>query len=152
MKSRITLLVFLFAIVNIQANENRSRMSKDDIMKKKWNFIVEKASLSTTDAQKVQPLFIEYENEIWNMMKKNREIFRRSRRGGNDAKMDFAAINDAYINFEIQKAISQRNYYHKLRKLVDEEVIFKIFNAERTYRQKIIQKAKERPGPPIPRP
>jgi hypothetical protein len=152
MRIRFLLLSIVFVCFSVQAQENRPRMSKEDIMNKKWEFIIEKAALTVTDAQKIHPLFLEYENEIWSMMWKNRELFGQGRRRDQNAKIDYAAINEAFINFEVQKANSQKNYYLKLKKVVDEEVIHKMFNAERTYRQNIIQKIPGRPGPPAPRP
>jgi hypothetical protein len=152
MRIRFLILSFLVICFTVQAQDRRPRMSKEDIMNKKWEFILEKAALSATDAQKVQPLFLEYENEIWGMMAKNRELFGHGRRRDQDVKIDYAAINEAFINFEVQKANSQRNYYLKLKRVVDEEVIFKIFNAERNYRQDIIQRIPERPGQQGPRP
>lgn len=152
MRSRILIYIFLLACITIQAQDNRPRMSKEDIMNKKWEFIVEQAALSAADAQKVQLLFLEYENEIWGMMAKNRELFGHGRRRGQDQKPDFAAINEAFINFEVQKANIQKNYYQKLKRVVDEEVIHQIFNAERNYRQNIIRKIPGRPGQQTSRP
>ncbi len=152
MRIRFLILSVLLACLSVQAQEKRHRMSKDDIMNKKWEFIIKKAALTVTDAQKIHPLFLEYENEIWDMMAKNRKLFRHSRSRDKDTKIDFAAINEAFINFDIQKANSQRNYYQKLKRVVDEEVIHKLFEAERIYRQNIIQKNQGRFESRDPRP
>lgn len=136
------MLVILLLSVSSQAQDKPRRLTKEEIIAKKWEFIIDKAALSAVDAQKIQPVFNEYEQEIWSMMNKNRELFsRRKNPGGRNYEM----VNEAFINFELFKANAQRNYYLKLKKLITADVIHRIFEAERFYRQNLFQKI---PGKP----
>lgn len=145
MRTKLTLVILLTVLFGLEAQNNRpQRMSREEILNMKWEFIVEKAELSQADAKAVRPFFNEYENEIWDIMDKNRELFRSNRRGGGNNPINFEAINEAYINFDIAKAAAQKRYYEKIKRVVSAEVIHKIFNAERVYRQDLIQRMPER--------
>lgn len=145
MKTKLTIVTLLVVLVGINAqNQRPQRMSREEVLNKKWEFIVAKAELSQADARTVLPFFNEYENEIWDMMDQNRKLFRRGRRGDEKTQADFEAINEAFINFDIQKAAAQKRYYDKIKRVVSAEVIHRIFNAERTYRQNLIQRIPDR--------
>lgn len=132
----LLLAVMLFSVCS-QAQDKPRRLTKEEIISRKWEFIIEKAALTAVDAQKIQTAFNEYELEIWSMMDKNREFFSRKKNPGG---RNFELINEAFINFEIFKANAQRNYYLKLKKLISADVIHRVFEAERFYRQNLFQK------------
>lgn len=146
MKALTTISLCFFVLTTIVAQNNRPpRMSKEEIMKNKWDFIVEKADLTPANAKIIHPLFLEYENEVWSLMEQNRQLFREARRRRDREKIDFERINEAFVNFDIQKANAQRAYYQRLKRVISAEVIYEMFNAERIYRQRLIQRIPERP-------
>jgi hypothetical protein len=144
----LTLLICSFA--GVMAQPGAKRMTKEQIFAQKWEFIVAKAQLSTGDAAKVQPLFFEAEEQVWQLFTGNRQIFRSQRRNNPGEIVNFEAINDAIIETELSKANLQKAYYMKLKKVVDAETINKIFHAEKAYQKDIIQKIPSggRPGRP----
>lgn len=128
------------SFAGLMAQPGSGRITKEQIFAQKWEFIVAKAQLSTTDAAKVQPLFLEAEEQVWQLFAGNRQIFRSQRRNNPGEKVNFEAINDALIETELSKANLQKVYYLKLKKVIDAETINKIFHAEKAYQKDIIQK------------
>lgn len=142
MKTKILWIVGLIVLCGELFSQNPSpRLSKDEVIARKWEFILEKTKLSPTDAIKVEPIFRESELEVWDLIEKNKLIFRHSRRNGTEPKVNMELINDAIINFEIEKGIIQKHYYLKLKKVIPAETINKLLNAERFYKRDLMQGA-----------
>ncbi|OJX91946.1 MAG: hypothetical protein BGP01_06600 [Paludibacter sp. 47-17] len=150
MKKILIISLLMCSFSGLMAQPGSKRMTKEQIFNQKWEFIVAKSQLSAGDAAKVQPLFFELEEQIWQLFAGNRQIFRSQRRNNPGEKVDFEAINDAIIETELSKANLQKVYYLKLKKVVDAETINKIFHAEKAYQKDIIQKIPSggRPGRP----
>lgn len=138
MKAKITILTaILISILNLTAQQN-PKFSREDIMAKKWEFIMERTRMNPTEVSKVQPLFVEYETEVWKLFEKNKEIFKSFRKIKTGESINYEEINDALVNFEIEKAQLQRRYYLKLKKVVSALTIHKLLMAERFYRKDLI--------------
>lgn len=152
-KKILIMLLLAVAVVQLVAQPGKGRMSKEQILNQKWEFIVEKANLPATDAAKVEPLFRETEEQIWQLFAGNRQIFRAHRAKQANDKMDYEAINDAIIETELSKANIQKSYYLKLKKVIDAETINRIFHAEKAYQKDIIQRIPPgaRQGKALPR-
>lgn len=148
MKTKFLIMMLLLVSTAMLSAQNRpERMSKEQIISKKWEFISEHAKLTPADALKIQPIFIDYENEGWALLEKNRQAFGRGRRTGANQTIDFELINESFVNFDIEKARIQKEYYLKLKKIVSAEVIHKLFNADREYRQNLLEKMSKRGRP-----
>ena len=141
MKAKLFFLVMLslFA-VQLCAQTRGQRLSKEEVINRKWSFILEKAQLSPADAAKVEPIFRETELELWDLLAKNREIFRLNRRRNQEGAPNYEAINDAIVNFEVENASIQRKFYLKLKRVVAAETINRILNAERDYKRELTQR------------
>lgn len=140
MKVRIILIsIIVLTIGELAAQDKPRHFSKEDIIARKWSFIMEKAKLSQADVLKVEPLFKETELEIWSLIEKNRAAFKNSRKKDANVKVDYEAINDAMVNFELENAQIQKNYYLKLKKVIAPEVINRILSAEKAYKRELIQ-------------
>lgn len=148
MKTRLLIMMLLLVSTATLSAQNRpERMNKEQIIAMKWEFISDHAKLSPADALKIQPIFIDYENEGWALLEKNRQAFGRGRRTGANPTIDFELINESFINFDIEKANIQKEYYLKLKKVVSAETIHKLFNADREYRQNLLEKMSRRNRP-----
>lgn len=140
MKARIILIPLLVLIIGeLTAQDKPRHFSKDEVIARKWEFIQTKANLSPSDIEKVEPVFKETEQEVWSLIEKNRTAFRNSRKKDANTKVDYEAINEAMVNFEIENAIIQRAYYFKLKKLIAPEVINRLLTAEKAYKRELIQ-------------
>ena len=147
-KKLIILTLAVISVVSLVAQPSSKRPTKEDIFNRKWEFVSEKAALSSADALKVQPLFMELEEQIWQLFAGNRHIFRSQRKKDNAEKVDFEPINDAIVETELSKANLQKTYYLKLKKVIDAETINKLFHAEKAYQRDLIQNMPQRSGRP----
>lgn len=140
MKARIILIPIIVLIIGELAAQDKPRhFSKEDVIARKWEFIQTKANLSPSDMAKVEPVFKETELEVWNLIEKNRSAFKNTRRKDANVKVDFEVINEAMVNFEIDNAVVQRNYYYKLKKILAPDVINRLLMAEKAYKRELIQ-------------
>lgn len=136
----ILFLLLLGSVSSVLAQPGQGRMTKEQIFNQKWEFIVAKAKLSSADAAKVEPLFKELEEQVWQLFAGNRQIFRAHRGKSETEKVNYEAINDAIIDTELAKAQLQKSYYLKLKKVIDAETINRIFHAEKAYQKDLIQR------------
>lgn len=117
--------------------DNSNPKIVEEMHQKKWQYIVENAKLTPQEAAVAQPIFLEYEQAVWNLMEKNKPAFLKGKNPG--TKPNFDQINNAYVNSELQKAQLLKSYYAKLRKVVSAETIFRMGRAERSFRNELIR-------------
>lgn len=140
MKIRVLLLTgILFFLGNLSAQDQAPRLSQDDIIAKKWEFILQKTNLSAEDAMKVEPLFKATELETWSLVTKNRAIMKKSRNKNLTGNVDYEALNEALINFQVESAQNQKNYYLKLKAVVAPDVINRLLGAEKSYKRELMK-------------
>ena len=138
------LAIMLLTSVSFMAQPAPNRPTKENVFARKWEFLSTRAVLSAQEAAKVQPLFVDFEEQIWQLYAGNREIFRMQRKSQSQQKIDFEAINDAMIETELTKANLQKEYYLKLKKVLDAETINKLLHAEKAYQREMIQRIPDR--------
>jgi hypothetical protein len=139
-------LTLLFFFGTLTAQQRGSRFSKEEVMNRKWTIISEKINASAEDLAKIEPIFRETEEELWNLLAKNREVYRNSRRANAPGSTNFEAINEAMVNFEVENANIHKNYYLKLKKAVSAEVINKLLRAEKEYQRELMQRTAQPRG------
>ncbi len=144
MKHYILLLVLSFAGFLYAQESGHSNL--EELHNRKWDFIVLKSQLSSQEAARVKPFFLEYEKAVWNLMERNKDFFRDFYRNKeNRSEAQYVEMNERYVNAEIQKTHLLKNYYAKLKKQLSAESIFKYFNAERSFRKELMDKWSDRP-------
>jgi len=132
-------LIFLLLLSSALSAQETKRPSVEELHNRKWAFIVEEANLTTQEAERVEPIFMEYEKTIWKTVEGSKEFFKQFyQKKNNRSEEDYLEMNDRYVNIEIRKAQLLKAYYAKLRKQLSSESIFKYFNAERSYRKDLI--------------
>lgn len=141
MKKKIVLICVLFLMIGSSvAQERGPRLTKAEIINKKWTFIVEKSGLTPADIQKIEPLFMETELELWDLLEKNRELYRQNRRKADKSAINYEAINDGMVNFELDNARIQQKYYLKLKKILSAQTINRMLMAEKSYKRELMQR------------
>ncbi|MGB4413732.1 MAG: hypothetical protein WBI53_02455 [Paludibacter sp.] len=129
---------FIFISCGIQAQGFRPRV--EDMHARKWQYMAEQSNLTPQEAAKVQPIFMEYEKAVWNVLEQNKKYFKKFKEEKRaDSKPDFEEMNDRFVNIDIQKAQLLKSYYMKLKKVLPAEKIFNYFNAERSFRKELIK-------------
>ena len=145
---RYLLMTLLFVAFMLQAQDNKNRPKVDEMHARKWQYMVEQAKLSSQEAAKVQPVFMEYEKAVWSLMEQNKDFFKKFKEDKkSQTKPDYEGMNDRFVNIDIQKAQLFKNYYLKLKKILPAEKIFDFFNAERSFRKELIKDWRGRRGP-----
>lgn len=146
MKSRLLItLTLLFFFGTLTAQQRSPRFSKEEVINRKWTIISEKTNASAEDLAKIEPIFRETEEELWNLLAKNRETFRNNRRANVPGSTNFEAINEAMVNFEVENANIHKKYYLKLKKVVSAELINKLLRAEKEYKRELMQRSVGQP-------
>jgi len=134
------IVVFLILNMGIQAQDFRNHPNVADIHEHKWEYIVEQAKLTPQQADKIEPVFMEYEKALWKSSEQMRDAFKKFRdekRSKN--KPDYEELNKRFIALDIEKAQLQKNYYLKLKKTLNDETIYNYFGAERSFRKELIK-------------
>lgn len=144
MNRHFYLALLIFSSVMLFAQPGSNRTSKENVFARKWDFLSTQVALNAVDEAKVHSLFLEYEEQIWQLYAGNREIFRIQRRRQPQQKVDFETINDAMVEAELTKARLQKEYYLKLKKVLDAETINKLFHAEKAYQRQLVQRIPDR--------
>ena len=125
---RYLLMTLLFVAFMLQAQDNKNRPKVDEMHARKWQYMVEQARLSSQEAAKVQPVFMEYEKAVWSLMEQNKDFFKKFKEDKkSQTKPDYEGMNDRFVNIDIQKAQLFKNYYLKLKKILPAEKIFDFF-------------------------
>jgi len=139
----LSLLMFSSALY---ANDASNPSIIDDMHLQKWKVLVSEAQLTPKEIELVEPVFMEYENAVWDLHKKNREFFQSAFKNKAKGKLNYAEINDRYADFDFQDAQLFKSYHYKLRKLLQPETLFRYYHAEREYKRKLLRDFQDR-GP-----
>lgn len=147
MRNFILLLVLSFS--SFLCAQEPEQPNLEELHNRKWEFIVDKAKLTSQEAARIKPLFMDYEQAVWKIMENNKDFFKGFYKNKeNRSEAQYLEINERYINAEIQKTHLLKNYYAKLKKQLSAESVFKYFNAERSFRKELIDKWQNRPRGP----
>ncbi|MCL2596994.1 MAG: hypothetical protein FWD66_04910 [Paludibacter sp.] len=139
MKTNI-LLIFLFVVQAAMSQNDKNFPSIEQLTEHKWQEISEKAKLTDAEKKAVYPLFVEYEQSLFSLNKTLWAAFRNVRKNtGHSEKIDFAQVNDLYVNTEIKQAELLKNYHEKLQKLLSPESLFNFYLAERNFKKNLMQ-------------
>ena len=134
------IVAFLILNMGIQAQDFKNHPNVADIHARKWEYMAEQAKLTPQQADKIEPVFMEYEKALWKLSEQMRDAFKKFRdekRSNN--KPDYEGLNKRFIALDIEKAQLQKNYYLKLKKSLNDETIFNYFGAERSFRKELIK-------------
>ena len=134
------IVAFLILNLGLQAQDFKNHPNVADIHARKWEYMAEQAKLTPQQADKIEPVFMEYEKALWKLSEQMRDAFKKFRdekRSNN--KPDYEGLNKRFIALDIEKAQLQKNYYLKLKKSLNDETIFNYFGAERSFRKELIK-------------
>lgn len=146
---KFLLLSVFFLIGNITLHAQERKMpTPEEMHEKKWEFLNKTAELSADEASKVKPVFMDYEQKMWQLHGQERNLWRKK-----NETPDYKQLNDQYIDREIKQADYLKVYHDKLQQILTPERLFNYYRAERSYKRKLVMEMqqhhqKHRPGPP----
>lgn len=146
----ITLLISGFVNANQCYEQKQDKI--DEMHQQKWHILVTEAQLTSKEADVVLPIFMEYEQSVWELHRKNREAFKAAMKNAQKEKPDYLQLNDRYVDFEFKEAKLFKDYHLKLRRLLQPETLFKYYKAERAFKRKLLNDFQNRKQANAPRP
>ena len=138
------LFIFAFLCFVLMAQENTPIPKVEEMHKRKWQFIVEKAKLTQPEADAALPVFMDYEKAMWTFHGKNGEYFRSIKNKMKEPNVNYSEINDHYVEMGMTQAQMFKSYHLKLRKILSPETLFRYYKAEREFKRELLQDLKDR--------
>ncbi len=136
-KFKYILMLMVWITANSLSAEELVNTNIQKMHEKKWAYIVEQAKLTPDEASKVKPVFMNYENAVWELHEKNRETLYNFLKE-NITQPNYELLNDEYVNLQIKQAQLLKNYHLKLKKALSPEKLFHYYQAERTFKRKLL--------------
>jgi len=132
------LSLLLLLTITVQAQEGRSR--EERVKAIKVAFITEELQLTTDQSAQFWPIY----NEFQDKLKALRKSYRN--RVDVDAMSDeeLEAWLEGHLKKEEEKAILHRAYVEKFKTVISIRQIVKLSKAERQFKRKLLERAKER--------
>jgi hypothetical protein len=115
----------------------------EEMHAQKWQFMVDKAKLSPKEIEAVQPVFMEYEKAVWSQHEKNRDFFRSVKKMEGNTKPPYEEMNNRYAEADLIQGQLFKSYHLKLRKILQPEVLFRYYRAEREFKRKLLKDMQE---------
>ncbi len=148
MKQTRFIFIVLIMICGFTAQAQRNRRAFPDVnemRERKWKLLSEQAKLTPEEMDVVKPVFLEYEQAVWKIHQERRGLMMELRAKTNKNEVDYASMNDKYINFELKQAQLLRDYHLKLKSLLKPESLFNFYRAENIFKRKLLRNM---PPPP----
>lgn len=154
MKTLKSVLVGLFLMIGFLASAQVAPEQPDNrvdqMHARKWEYMVDKSKLTTSEAELVKPIFMEYEKLCWDRHQKDREFFRSAFNTEGGKKPDYQALNNHYSEMDIIQGKMFKAYHIKLCKMLSPETLFRYYHAEREFKQKLLRDMGNRKRPSEP--
>lgn len=142
----ILVALIMISCFNVQAQRMRGNFPDlNEMRERKWKLLSEQAKLTPEEMAAVKPVFLEYEQTVWQIHQERRKMGMDFMKNKNQTNVDYNALNDRYVNSEIQQAQLLRDYHLKLKKLLKPETLFNYYRAERMFKRKLLRNM---PPPP----
>jgi hypothetical protein len=138
---RIALFIGLLMMVPVvfsQGNPKNHQQRLNEIRQKKIEFIQQRVPLTPEEAQQFWPLYNEYEQKRWDLMKASRETFQQDR-GLNRKNFDYAEMTENMINFDLIRAQLAKTYYERFKKILPPKTLFQYYVADREFKEWLLK-------------
>ncbi len=146
MKTRLISIIILlgfFCNAFAQSNNKQERMS--ELLQKRTEYICSEIGLTPQEKEKFVLLYNEFQQKRMELFQKDNLRSKKKKDDKNSfTEEDYKKINEAYVNEKLNKATLDRLYYEKFREILPESKIFAMFQAERSYRQKLMKQVENK--------
>lgn len=131
------LLISFSTLINAQ--EAGAPPKVEEMHARKWQFMQEQSKLTPSESDAVQPIFMEYEKAVWSKHQKDRDFFRSAKKMDGNLKPPYTEMNDRYAEMDLIQGQLFKSYHLKLKKILQPEVLFRYYHAEREFKRKLLQ-------------
>jgi hypothetical protein len=135
-KTMIAILLFVSSYT--VAQELKPRHSVEEIQQMKWKMIVEATKMSAKDVELIQPIFLEHEKSKWQLHQQKRMFFKTEQQKDGEDNLNYAQLNDQYVEFEVKEAELVKKYHSQLKKLLSPQSLYVYYKAEREFKRKLL--------------
>jgi len=141
-------MLMLFSGLQAQERPNNHQQMLNEIRQKKVAFIQQRLNLTPEQAKQFWPLYYEYEQKRWDIMKASRENFRHNK--GEKGKIaNYEQMTDNMINFDLMRAQLAKTYYEQFKRILPPQTLFQYYVADKDFKEWLLQdikrKAEEHP-------
>lgn len=152
MKKLILLILAISYAIPFYATDGcqQQRMSKEEFRAKQKAFIIEKASLTTQEAERFFPMFFELQDrkqqlndEAWNLLRKGKE--------DNLSEEQYAEILEGVYDARIAADRLEKSYYEKFKKVLSSKKIYMVQRAEMHFHRELLKDIRPNDKRPVPR-
>jgi len=148
MKRYTLLFILSLCVTGILA-----QTSKDEERKQRWEemkakraaFYSERICLTPEEAQVFWPVYNELQDKKGKLHHKMSGMFKNSKKNEKGEKIiDYAKITDEMIVVRVQETALDKCYHEKFKKILSPEKLFKYYNAERDWTNKLLKDIEKR--------
>ena len=139
MKTRLLIIGILsFLTINIYAQQKRNW---EEVRAQRIAFITQEVGITPAEAEKLWPLYHEYQEKKFKI---GREKAADERRFRNGETVDYNKALDKILELELKEAQLSKEYFGKFREIISAEKLFKLFSAEREFKRQTIRQRQQK--------
>lgn len=138
---RIVTFIGLLMIVSTLFSQGRPKdfqQRLNEIRQKKIEFIQQRVQLTPEEAKQFWPLYNEYEEKRWDLMKASRQTFKQDR-GLKGRNANYAEMTENMINFDLIRAQLAKTYYERFKKILPPEKLFQYYVADKEFKEWLLK-------------
>lgn len=138
---RIVTFIGLLMIVSTLFSQGRPKdfqQRLNEIRQKKIEFIQQRVQLTPEEAKQFWPLYNEYEEKRWDLMKASRQTFKQDR-GLKGRNTNYAEMTENMINFDLIRAQLAKTYYERFKKILPPEKLFQYYVADKEFKEWLLK-------------
>ena len=137
MRYILLLLVFNFPLF-VFGEESGGSKNIAEMHAVKWKYITDQTLMESKDAELVQPIFMAYEHDNWALHDQKRDFFKAGSAKGLKGEVNYAQLNDEYIEIETQELKLLKSYHGRLKKILKPQMLFNYYHAERGFKRHLL--------------
>lgn len=118
--------------------DNRHQQRVNEIRQKKTAFIQQRVNLTPAEAKEFWPVYYEYEQKRWDLMKASRANFKRDM-GLKGSAVNYAEMAENMINFDLMRAQLAKTYYERFKRILPPQKLFQYYVADKEFKEWLLQ-------------
>lgn len=116
-------------------NQKPQAPSAEQMMEKKWEFIIQKVEIDPEIRPQIEKFFKEYETSTFSLNKKCMQKKRAIKKQESLTEDDYKQLNQLMLQSEEKRKEFFVNYYHNLESLLSQKQLFHFFEAEKHFKR-----------------
>jgi len=136
-------MMMFFAGLQAQERTNDHHQMLNEIRQQKITFMQQRLNLTPEEAKRFWPLYYEYEQKRWDLMKASRDNFKRDK-GMKGAAANYEQMTNNMLNSDLIRAQLAKTYYAYFKKILPPEKLFQYYVADKDFKEWLLQDIKRK--------